>query len=70
MKIKAIKLAYFEEYSLGKVQRRVHVVISVKNSTEFNPGQEMTVREVTELCDNPTWDVTRIPNSPVGEKVS
>jgi hypothetical protein len=33
-------------------------VLTVKNSTIYNPGDELCKREVDDLCGNARWDVT------------
>lgn len=61
MKIKSIKVAHRNEYYMGKVTRRTHRVISVKNSMDYDPGQELTDAEMREICESNQWDVTRVP---------
>jgi hypothetical protein len=56
MSAKSIKIG-FGDFGEG----RRHVVISVKNSTEYDPGQILDEETVRWLCESTRWDVTRVP---------
>ena len=43
-------------------------VISVKNSVDFSPGQELPKNEVEGLCRSARWDVTIVGLNTDGEK--
>lgn len=36
-------------------------VISVRNSTRYAPGQILTMAEVSDLCEDASWDVVILP---------
>lgn len=56
MSIKSIKLAHgVKVIKDGSIQYKV---ITVKNSTVYNPGQVLCKSEVDDLCNNSNWDVT------------
>ena len=38
-------------------------VASVKNSTDYSPGQVLSKQEVTDLCEVTSWEVTIRPRS-------
>lgn len=51
--MKSIKMAR------GVVDKKpVYRVLVVKNSTRYNPGEELNKSEVDHLCENSSWDVT------------
>jgi hypothetical protein len=67
MKVKSMKVAHRSEFYMGKVTRRTHRVISIKNSMEYDPGQELSDEEMRDLCGSSQWDITRVPMNEGGE---
>lgn len=45
------------------LMERIYKVTKVKNTVRFAPGQEIPKDEVSELCDNSSWDVTIVAPS-------
>jgi hypothetical protein len=56
MKMKSIKIG--EGMLAGQPVNRV---VMIKNSPEYRPGQFISNAEVQSLCENPDWDVVRVP---------
>lgn len=59
MIMKSLKLAYgVQRGDTDKV--RDYKVLIIKNSTEYHPGQILSLNEVTELCVSKAWDVAMV----------
>lgn len=56
--MKSIKLGYPVDLGLADAG---YTVITVKNSTEYDPGTTLIRSEVDRLCTNTKWDVTIVP---------
>jgi hypothetical protein len=52
---KEIKLVFF-------ATDRTYKVITVRNSTDYNPGEILSKAEVDDLCDHTNWEVVILSN--------
>lgn len=60
---KLIKIGYGLRPVAGATftKANVYEVISVKNTTDHLPGEQLTKEEVDRMCNAQSWEVTLIP---------
>lgn len=57
--MKSIKIAHGRIHAAPPHEG--YKVVTVKNSTAYNPGQILDKEIVNDLCARTTWDVTIVP---------
>ena len=56
--MKTIKLAHGVVTDFDRPSTKSYKVVSVKNSTDYNPGDILDKKAVDTLCFSNKWDVT------------
>lgn len=71
-KIASIKVAHYVDWlegpQAGREGTKKYKVLTVKNSTDYSPGDVLSRTQVDDLSRNARWDVTIVSLNPEGAK--